>query len=438
MPNDSHYEIISILFAILIYVTITVCIIVYLSHPKKPIKVGWHKLITYTHCSQKPLNRPLRDAFTFLGIGFMSPTDITNLALQHGPEPHKIIYIPCSYNNSDTDIQGYFKNDIPSKTDLVVEWITAAVLGCNKLCSKNGLWSVLESTYGRQNAAKITPESWVIPAQTPGINRLSANATKTNIIEKTPPVLIFKKNIQGKQGLLLTNSQAEILKLIGSAAGPNDKYSVAQRYLEQPYLIHGRKLNIRLYVLVVISELVSSWWLYNAGKCIYTNRRYEPLPPNTIIMSGAGNMELLEQHFTSLNLDPINAYYVEQCPESLEELGEYMQHHGENWQRIWQKIQLGLQKVAQAYTGKLTAYPGSTAYQIFGVDYLLTRVTRKGDEPTEIMPYLLEFNKGPEMKFKSPKDPELKQGLQQDILELVLGNKTGKWLSLNSVNKSKT
>jgi hypothetical protein len=68
-------------------------------------------------------------------------------------------------------------------------------------------------------------------------------------------------------------------------------------------------------------------------------------------------------------------------------------------------------------------------------------------------PYLLEFNKGPEMKYKSPKDNSLKSGLQIDILDLVLGqqptphtkkainthttNKTNKWLLLNSVDKSK-
>lgn len=453
-----------ILALLICVVVVIICLAVYII--KNPVvrSIG----VVYTHCSEKPLNLPHRKAFSTLGIKFISPDEIFNLAQQQGLEPQKIIYIPCSYNNSDPDIQAFFRGKKLLNDGKGMRWLSAAVLGCNKLCSKNGLWSVLETTYGRKNATQIMPESWVIPVETTG-NQLLIVKPGT---AKSLPALIFKKNIQGKQGLLLTNSPAEIKKLIGDSPGPNDKYSVVQRYLEQPYLIHGRKLNIRLYVLVVVSRSVSSWWLYHAGKCIYTNRQYEPLPSGTTIRSGAtGGIELLEQHFTSLNLDPVKVYQEERCPETLAELQEYMLQREENWPKIWKKIQLGLQKVARAYTRKLTSYPGSVAYQIFGVDYVLTQ--QPGNGIGQITPYLLEFNKGPEMKYKSPHDKELKSGLQQDILEHVLGQQQqqdgiveskillhsnfsplisnqhpygvynnlrldGKWLLLNSVNKSKT
>jgi hypothetical protein len=393
------------------------------------------KIVVYTHCAQKPLNRPMRNAFSKLGIKFISPDKIIYLAQQPRQKLQKIIYIPCSNNNSDLDIQQFFRGKKLLSYGKRVQWLTAAVLGCNKLCSKNGLWSVLETTYGRPDSRKITPESWVIPADVSTIRSLIYNP-ETH--KKHPLALIFKKNIQGKQGLLLTNSPAEIRKLISAKAGHNNNnYCVAQRYIDQPYLIHGRKLNIRLYVLVVLSPVSgSSWWLYPSGKCIYTNRQYELLPPGTTIQSGSDEqISVLEQHFTSLNLDPQKVYQEEQCPETLDELHEYMLAREEDWHRIWETIQLGLQKVARAYTGKLTAYPNSVGYQIFGVDYILTRTDK--DSGSNITPYLLEFNKGPEMKYKSPRDKELKQGLQHDILELVLGHKPGKWLLLNSVNKSK-
>jgi len=397
------------------------------------------KIVVYTHCAQKPLNRPMRNAFSKLGIRFMSPDKIINLAQQPRQKLQKIIYIPCNYNNSDLDIKNFFSGKQLSYSDKQTLWLTAAVLGCNKLCSKNGLWTMLESAYGRKKSSEIMPESWVIPAGTSTIRSLIYNP-ETHI--KQPPALIFKKNIQGKQGLLLTNSQAEILKLISAKAGSNEKYSVAQRYIEQPYLIHGRKLNIRLYVLAVLSPASgSSWWLYRSGKCIYTNHQYEPLPPKTTIKSGSDELiSVLEQHFTSLNLDTDKVYTQEHCPETLDELQEYMLARREDWPRIWQHIQQGLQKVARAYTGKLSAYPNSLAYQIFGVDYILTRSPNTNDDITEITPYLLEFNKGPEMKYKSPHDSELKSGLQLDILELVLGTSDphAKWLLLNSVDKSKT
>ena len=417
------------------------------------IKSKWHRhfitskypQVAYTHCSDKPLNRPHRHAINKLGIKFISPDDLINLAQQSDSNPRTIIYIPCSYNNSDWDIQQFFKTHAPITQSLKannhVMWIIAAVLGCNKLCSKNGLWSVLETTYGRKDATNITPESWVIPTQSTMIHQaVKSPGTKTQM------ALIFKKNIQGKQGLLLTNSPDEIRRLTNQTNtntntktpfGNTDKYSVAQRYLAQPYIIHGRKLNIRLYILVVVIGSRAVWWLYRAGKCIYTNRQYAPLPQDTTIRSGASeDMPLLEQHFTSLNLDSELVYKKEQCPETLYELQEYMSGRGDDWQPIWEKIQLGLGKVAKAYEGKLTAPDISAcAYQIFGADYIISADPQTG---TPNNPYLLEFNKGPEMKYKSPGDPEMKSGLQVAILELVLGKTTAdKWIQINSKDKSK-
>jgi len=397
--------------------------------------------VIYTHCSDKPLNRPARQAFSTLGINFISPSELDVLAQQPINRPLKIIYIPCSYNNSDWDIQGFLR-DYSSSGKLSMVYI-AAILGCNKLCAKNDLWSVLERTYGRQKARCITPESWVIPVQSIAFRKQMRKTLDTG------QAFILKKNIQGKQGLLLTNSHEILDRLTSESTSESvekssgDKYAVVQRYLAQPYLVSGRKLNIRLYILVVISQETPNpeWWLYTAGKCIYTNREYQPLAADTTIKSGSpDDMPLLEQHFTSLNLDSNQVYSIDRCPETLGELSAHMSGRGEDWSGIWQKIQLGLRKVAIAYKDKLSVPQGvATAYQLFGADYIIDAINNDLSDGFSGTPYLLEFNKGPEMKYKSPKDPELKSGLQQAVLELVLGHKPEptKWILLNSVNKSK-
>jgi hypothetical protein len=387
-----------------------------------------------------------------LGIQFIPPTEIINLD-EHQSTGYlkQVIYIPCNYNNSDWDIQEFLKDFGANQLSTLKSTqrrpviITAAVLGCNKLCSKNGLWSVLEKTYHREMAKKITPESWVIPAQSAKFKTLLNTRQTTNPLSvNSPTAFILKKNIQGKRGLLLSNSRDTLLGLLSTSAQKD--YAVAQYYLPNPYLIHGRKMNIRLYILITISKdsKQPEWWLYTQGKCIYTNREYRQLPKNTTIKSGTDrDLPLLEQHFTSLNLDADRVYSQEHCPESLAELHEYMSSRGENWPQIWKKIQLGLKRVAMAYLDKLSKPKlAQKAYQIFGADYIISADPKTG-APKE--PYLLEFNKGPEMKYKSPQDPELKSGLQTDILELVLGQantntntKQEKWILLNPVNKSKT
>ena len=432
-PSDSQSWLVIYILVLLVILAIIIGLVLYRIKSHAPIDTASSKKypeVVYTHCSEKPLNRPTRQAFSSLGIEFISPGDLKVLAQQPNTRPHKIIYIPCSYNNSDLDIQGFIR-DYSGSVKLSRLYI-AAVLGCNKLCAKNGLWSVLERVYGRAGATKITPESWVIPAQSAAFRK------QISKIPSTGDAFILKKNIQGKQGLLLTNSPETLARLTSGSGG--DKYAVVQRYLAHPYLVNGRKLNIRLYILVrVLQDESPGWWLYSAGKCIYTNRAYTQLAPSTTIKSGSpADMQVLEQHFTSLNLDSSQVYSIDRCPETLDELREYMSVRGEDWPGIWKKIQLGLQKVAVAYNDKLSCPKGiSQAYQLFGADYIINAIAAPAR--TKMQPYLLEFNKGPEMKYKSPQDPELKSGLQTDVLELVLGPEpdTTKWILLNSVNKSK-
>lgn len=453
MLGHQHKQIIYILVAIFALILLIACVVVVLktcdatANRRYPNYAG---AVIYSHCSEKPLNRPQQQAFNRLGIQFIPPAEIINLAQQSTGDLKHIIYIPCSYNNSDWDIQEFLKDFGPKPPTLKSTQrrpviITAAVLGCNKLCSKNGLWSVLEKTYRREMAKTITPESWVIPAESMQfktlLNTRANNSLSLSLATSAPSAFILKKNIQGKRGLLLSNSRDTLLGLLSA---PND-YAVAQYYLPNPYLIHGRKLNIRLYILITISKDSTRprWWLYTKGKCIYTNREYKQLPKNTTIKSETDqDLPLLEQHFTSLNLETDRVYSQDHCPESLAELQEYMSGRWENWPQIWQKIQLGLRKVSAAYLDKLSKPKlAQKAYQIFGADYIISADPKTG-KPRE--PYLLEFNKGPEMKYKSPQDPELKSGLQTDILELVLGSaetttnvNPGKWILLNSANKSK-
>ena len=438
--HNRHTQIIYILAVVFALILLISCVVLSLrTDGATTHKYPNYANVAYSHCSVKPLNRPFRQAFNKLGIQFIHPAEIINLAHKPRTQVQKIIYIPCSYNNSDWDIREFLKDFGTQPFQPVI--ITAALLGCNKLCAKNGLWSVLERVYRREMAKTITPESWVIPAQSAQFKTL-LNARDNNPL----PAFILKKNIQGKQGLLLSNSRDTLLGLLIT---PCD-YAVAQRYLQNPYLINGRKLNIRLYILITISRdsIRPEWWLYTYGKCIYTNHGYSQLPKNTTIKSGAEHdMELLEQHFTSLNLDSDRVYSQEHCPESLSDLQKYMTSRSEDWSLVWQKIQLGLAKVAAAYQDKLSKpKQAHKAYQIFGADYIISSDPKNG-KPQE--PYLLEFNKGPEMKYKSPNDPELKSGLQTDILELVLGQpntttttntntKQEKWILVNSVNKSKT
>ena len=52
----------------------------------------------------------------------------------------------------------------------------------------------------------------------------------------------------------------------------------------------------------------------------------------------------------------------------------------------------------------------NVTFQLFGADIIFN---------TEMHPYLLEFNKGPSMKYMTPTDTKMKKELTQDIFSKV-------------------
>jgi len=52
------------------------------------------------------------------------------------------------------------------------------------------------------------------------------------------------------------------------------KYVVCQELLQNPYLIHNRKINIRIYLLIVIDYNKTSFYMYNDGFIYYSKKDF--------------------------------------------------------------------------------------------------------------------------------------------------------------------
>ena len=82
-------------------------------------------------------------------------------------------------------------------------------------------------------------------------------------------IYILKKNIQRKEGLKLTDDYYTIIN------SKYEKYKIIQKYLTNLYLINKRKVNLRIYYLIVIDNNNIKYYLSKLGKCIYTNKDYD-------------------------------------------------------------------------------------------------------------------------------------------------------------------
>ena len=304
------------------------------------------------------------------------------------------IYIPNGYNFIDIELSKLKLNN-NGKGKYIF-----GLYGCDWIVSKNGLWYLLVMRYGRDKARYIMPETFILHDDD-DINTLKENFGNGNNLIET---FILKKNIQRKNGLKITNNKNEILN------GLKNEYKVAQKYIKNTYLVNGRKLNIRIYILVIYKRYIH-FYLHRDTKCIYTNKEYKD------------DINDFESNITSYNMDYV---IYDKNPFSIEELNEFIYKKDGIKIDIFDKIKELMKLVSGACTKHLKKnnnIKNATAFQLFGIDILLTK---------DLIPYILEINKGPDMKIRCQRDKLLKEKVYDDIYDKIgiIKNKNNKFIKL--------
>ena len=294
---------------------------------------------------------------------------------QSGVKPD--LYLPCGYGGAELELYKIPREQVANSKIFAIQ-------GCDILAGKDTLWQQLEKTYSRTGAKTIMPESY-----------LTNSPMDMELFKKSyqpENIYILKKNIQRKRGIIILNNLQSILATIKR----DPRYVIIQHYIRNPFLINQRKLNIRLYIAIICKpNTAPGAYLYPEGKCIYTNQDYNPY-----------DITNLESHLTSLNLD-MNVY--SSLPHNLKQLEKYIGNS--EYSAIWNKIVKKLGMVIRAVKPSICQdIKGTVNFQLFGVDVMLDSVME---------PWILEFNKGPDMTYKTPMDKEIKQSVYEDLFQLV-------------------
>tara|TARA_A100001015_G_scaffold319225_1_gene441478 strand:+ start:3631 stop:4704 length:1074 start_codon:yes stop_codon:yes gene_type:complete len=292
------------------------------------------------------------------------------------------VYVPCGYNNIENELLKIELNNKNNNKKFIF-----GINGCDSIVSKNKIWQSLVDCYGREKASKLMPESYVLN------NEEDMNLFK-RIFDKNN-IYIMKKNVQRKEGLKLTSNIDEIL------ISKNENYKVVQKYMNNLYLINKRKVNLRIYLLIVVKNNNISFYMSNLGKCIYTNKDYND-----------NNFDF-ESNITSYNLD-MSVY--DKNPRNFDELFEFInkQYNDEEKSKILSNNIYNLLKdvsrciYKNIYQSK--NIENSTSFQLFGLDIIFDK---------NFNTYLLELNKGPDMIPRDNKDQEMKTKVQMDMFEIV-------------------
>lgn len=343
-----------------------------------------NQVSTYYKCEDKPISPILEEIFKIYGI---THTDNKKDTYQDKSNKNRWeLYIPCGYN--------YVENELPTiKIDEShnnnKQLYIFGINGCDKMVSKNNIWTIIKKYYGFDDASKIMPSSYVLEDKH-DIQLFERDYRKDKIY-------IMKKNVQRKEGLKLTKDYNEIIN------GPKDEYKVVQNYVRNLYLINGYKVNLRVYLLVAINNDIKNFYISDVGKCIYTKKKYND------------NDLDFESNITSYHLD-MNVY--KNNPRTFVQLVDYINQKEENpnaGSLFFVRMNSILQKMCTALSNEfyqsdnIKAHNAIT-FQLFGVDVIID---------DQLNPLILEVNKGPDMSARDDEDKKMKTIVQTHMFQKV-------------------
>lgn len=282
------------------------------------------------------------------------------------------LYLPYNYIHIDKELKSI---DTPASKYIF------GLIGCIPINRKNDLWNILEKAYGRDGAKRIMPETFIIN------NPHQFEVALKEVQRGT--VLICKKNIERKRGLALTFTDYDLVKT------KNDNFKIAQRFLTNTMQINGRKMNMRLYYMIRKYKGRIQFFVNKNGKILYTKDK-------------TGNNITFETHITSFQMDT-EMYEKENMPHDFNELKKFIGK--ETYERIWDKIIDKIKNLSKAIAPIFNEdkHENNVCFQLFGMDVIL--------ENKE--PYILEINKGPDMKAKCKKDEKLKENIYESTFQVA-------------------
>ena len=318
----------------------------------------------YTKCSKYPVRGIVRDIFREHDV-------------QHTESGDWDLFYPCTYTHVEHELRHLQCRTRQQKI--------YAIDGCDSIVAKNALWQLLEDAYGRRVASSIMPTTYIL--SNAAHMRLFLQDYRRNTL------YILKKNVQRKEGLLLTSNLDAILK------SHIEGYKVIQKYLLNVHLVDQRKLNLRVYVLLVCDPFGQKRaYLHRDGKCLYTNKKYDARATD------------LQHQITSFELSP-DIY--RRLPLNFADLRRHWHLRGIEFDRVYASIVAKMQNVVRAALPHVCVnrhLSQNTRFQLFGADVILT---------DKLEPYILEFNKGPEMQPINARDRQLKRRVLEDTFATV-------------------
>ena len=285
------------------------------------------------------------------------------------------LYLPCDYTNLERELRTM---DEPEDNKSIY-----GIDGCDFIASKYYLWKLMSKKYG-DNYKDFMPKTY-------SNNEHEIQKLRDEYVPGNK--YIGKKDIQAQLGLFIVHDLDDLEKVL-----EDKKFVIIQSLLNNPFLIDGRKINIRIYFLLVCQDNHINAYIHKDGFIYYTPEKfvYESKNKHCHITSGYASRDIYKT-----------------SPLTLKDLLEYLEKNGYQSKKFFRNIMNLVSRIVDAIQEpicNMEKIKKNHKFQLFGMDVA-------PDNTLNVK--VMEINKGPDMGAKDDRDNSVKNKVSEDVFRTV-------------------
>jgi len=305
------------------------------------------------------------------------------------------LYLPCVYEDITEEYDKFIEDNngiyfLIDNTDIMV--------------GKEYLYQNVYNKYGREKTISLMPESWILTDSDDYVRfKKEFNPNK---------IYIMKKNVQRQNGIKISNNLDEIIKNKEEDEKNDYPFVIVQELLQDPYTISGRKINLRVYVLVVKNKNKTNLYVYSDGFMYYTAELFQKNSTDNKINITTGYIDRKVYQENPLTHNDFKSYL--DSDRTYTKTEEKIRDNNQNISKyVFNNIYNLITNIFSVFFDNIGNSPklfNNIKFQLFGCDVAI-------DE--NLNAKIMEINKGPDLGAKDTRDSELKHNLVRDIFKTV-------------------
>lgn len=317
------------------------------------------------------------------------------------------------------NIRKEMKRDADSKIHDILRFkkIILSLSNEKRVTKKYYIWDSMEKKLGRDRAKLMMPETFNLK------NPYEYKMLLENINRENNPKFILKSERDGPNGLYISNNDySDLIRQLNNVNGyynnifspafkrknnlDKNRYTVAQRIVENPLTVNDRIFKMRVYVLIVKNMGKTYGYLFRNGHVFYAKEKWNPNNLNNY--NSLASKEMMNHNRSQEQVELIYKNY----PRTIQQLKNWLTANDYDQIKLLDNI-VEMSKVVcyicHQNVGNLVASVNNLSMDMFTLDVTI-------DE--NMKPWLLKMSRTKELKNPTESETIMRKKCWKDALRV--------------------